>query len=172
MTPYVSVSVFTEGGTTREKTITVTPTFVPASSSGAEITQSHTGLNTGQAVGVAVGVLAFFVILGAVGVFLWLRRRKQAEPTDIPSHQNSLRGSSAGMMGTPRTEMASVWDGDAGSAGKRNSRLMPHDPRMDPAGNIYINRYGDRSHESVNTLQDNQDYSRRVLRTTNPDPTA
>lgn len=62
----------------------------------------------------------------------------------------------------------------AGSqAGSRGSRLMPADPRMDPySDGLYVRT---KSHESVNTLRDEQDYSRRVhqprvLRATNPDP--
>ena len=57
--------------------------------------------------------------------------------------------------------------------GNRGSRLMPADPRMDPySEGLYVRT---KSHESVNTLRDEQDYSRRlnqprVLRATNPDP--
>lgn len=166
----LSVSYVTEGGTTRERTITVMPSITPGvAGSTAEVTTSQSGLTTGQAVGVAVGVLGFFIILGAIGVFFWLRRRKRAQQDQMLSHQNSLRGSSAGMTSTPKTDMTSMFDGDTQSAGRRNSRLMPHDPRMDPyAVNIY-NRFENKSRESVNTLQDNHDYSRRVLRPTNPD---
>jgi hypothetical protein len=53
---------------------------------------------------------------------------------------------------------------------------MPVDPRLDPfAAGIYPGDQN-RSRESFNSLQDNQDYSRRVhqapriLRATNPDP--
>lgn len=67
--------------------------------------------------------------------------------------------------------MASVWDSEQLSGNRRNSRIMPHDPRMDPfAANLY-NREN-KSRESINTIQDNHDYSRKVLRTTNPDPPA
>ncbi|KAK8127567.1 hypothetical protein PG984_008675 [Apiospora sp. TS-2023a] len=127
------------------------------------------GLSTGAAVGVAVGVLGAIILTGAIGAFFWLRRKRQRQNQVLLDRQNSVRGSSAGMMSTPRTEMASTWDGD--STGRRNSRLMPHDPRMDPyAVNIY-GRFDNKSHESINTLRDDRDYSRRVLRTTNPDPT-
>lgn len=138
----------------------------------AAVNTSQSGLTTGQAVGVAVGVLGFFVLAGALGIFLWLRRKRRSQEQTTLEHQNSLRGSSAGMMSTPRTEMTSVFDSEGQSMGRRNSRLMPHDPRMDPyTANIY-NRFENKSRESVNTLRDDQDYSRRVLRTTNPDPSA
>jgi cell wall integrity and stress response component len=67
------------------------------------------------------------------------------------------------------------WDGTVSSA-KRRSTLMPVDPRLDPFAKGIYSRSENKSHESVNSLQDNQDYSRRVhepprvLRATNPDP--
>jgi hypothetical protein len=57
---------------------------------------------------------------------------------------------------------------------RRRSTLMPVDPRLDPfAKGIY--RAENKSHDSVNTIRDDQDYSRRiqdpprVLRAVNPD---
>ncbi|ORY65230.1 uncharacterized protein BCR38DRAFT_193436 [Pseudomassariella vexata] len=167
--PSISVATITQGGSISYQTVTVVPTATPVSSdtSSAETTSSKNGLSTGQAVGVAVGVLGGVLILAAIGVFMWLRRKRLQQEAD---NENSTRGSSAGMMSTPQTEMASVWDGDASTMGRRNSRLMPHDPRMDPyVANIYT-RFDNKSQESVNTLRDDHDYSRRVLRTTNPDP--
>ncbi|KAI1488197.1 hypothetical protein F5X96DRAFT_646560 [Biscogniauxia mediterranea] len=173
-TPTVSVATVTAGGTISLQTVTVQPTSTSDAgagpdSSSAGVTSSQHGLSTGAAVGIAVGVLAAIVILGAIGVFFWLRRRRQRE-RELVESQGSHRGSSAGMMGTPTTAMASVWDGENMSTGRRSSRLMPHDPRMDPySANIYT-RFDNKSRESINTLQDNHDYSRKVLRTTNPDP--
>ncbi|KAI0888903.1 uncharacterized protein GGS22DRAFT_184479 [Annulohypoxylon maeteangense] len=173
-TPTVSVHTVTAGGTVSLQTVTVAPTSTTgadtaASDSSGASTSQH-GLSTGAAVGVAIGVLAIVAIAVAVGVFLYLRRRRRGQGDAISDSPGSHRGSSAGMMSTPTTAMASVWDGDNTSSGRRNSRYMPHDPRMDPyAANIY-SRFENKSHESINTLQDNHDYSRKVLRTTNPDP--
>ena len=76
------------------------------------------------------------------------------------------------VMGSDGQSMADTWEN-----GKRRSTLMPVDPRLDPfARGIYNNTQNSRSHESVGSFQDNQDYSRRVheptkvLRATNPDP--
>ncbi|KAH8680995.1 hypothetical protein BX600DRAFT_428968 [Xylariales sp. PMI_506] len=159
----VFVSTVTQGGSVSLQTVTV----LPSGGDSSGVSTGHSGLSTGAAVGIAVGILGFIVILGAIGAWLWFRRKKRAQEQ---AALENPRGSSSGMMSTPRTEMASVWDGDGQSTGRRNSRLMPHDPRMDPyATNIY-GRLDNKSHESVNTLRDDQDYSRRVLRTTNPDP--
>ncbi|KAI0152342.1 hypothetical protein F4776DRAFT_659268 [Hypoxylon sp. NC0597] len=176
-TPSVSVHTVTAGGTVSLQTVTVMPTVTPSASTGASpdansagVTANQHGLSTGQAVGIAIGVLGAVAIAIAAGVFLFLRRRRRGQVDAIADSPGSHRGSSAGMMSTPTTAMASVWDGDNTSSGRRNSRYMPHDPRMDPyATNIY-SRFENKSHESINTLQDNHDYSRKVLRTTNPDP--
>ncbi|KAI5868548.1 hypothetical protein GGS23DRAFT_36000 [Durotheca rogersii] len=168
-----TISTVTTGGI--RETITIIPTVTDSpsaepSDNSNEPVPSQQGLSTAGAVGIAVGVFGAVAIGVAVGVFYWLRRRRQQQEGGMADLPGSHRGSSAGMMGTPTTAMASVWDGDSGTNGRRNSRFMPHDPRMDPyAANIY-SRFENKSHESVNTLQDNHDYSRKVLRTTNPDP--
>lgn len=172
-TPTVSVHTVTAGGTVSLQTVTVAPTSTTGASTADDSSGTSTsqhGLSTGAAVGVAIGVLGVVAIAVALGVFLWLRRKRRAQGDNLTDSPGSHRGSSAGMMSTPTTAMASVWDGDNASSGRRNSRYMPHDPRMDPyAANIY-SRFENKSHESINTLQDNHDYSRKVLRTTNPDP--
>ncbi|CAJ2513634.1 Uu.00g017530.m01.CDS01 [Anthostomella pinea] len=177
-TPSVSIATVTEGGQVSLHTVTVMPTVTAnpaneAASAGAgakDLTSSPHGLSTGAAVGTAVGVLGAIVVMGILGVLFWLRRKRRLQEQEMADNPGSLRGSSAGMMGTSTTAMGSIWDGENMSMGRRSSRLMPHDPRMDPyTTNIYT-RFDNKSHESVNTLQDNQDYSRKVLRTTNPDP--
>ncbi|KAI8633376.1 hypothetical protein F5Y19DRAFT_471650 [Xylariaceae sp. FL1651] len=174
-TPVTSVKTVTTGGTVSLQTVTVTPTSTPTSDvgSGASTpgyTSSQHGLSAGAAAGIAIGVLAVVAILAGIAVFFFLRRRRRQRDEEITSRPTSPRSASAGMMSTPTTAMASIWDGENTSTGRRSSRLMPHDPRMDPfATNIYT-RFENKSRESINTLQDNQDYSRKVLRTTNPDP--
>ncbi|RYP89446.1 hypothetical protein DL770_004416 [Monosporascus sp. CRB-9-2] len=173
--PTTSVETITAGGTTLLQTVTVMPTISSSATANPSnntlgttpAPQSGSGIATGAAVGIAVGILGFLAILCGIGIFFWLRRRRRDQEAEM-ERSNSGRGSSAGMMSTPRTEMASIWDEQSGN--RRNSRIMPHDPRMDPfAGNLY-SQFGNKSRESINTIQDNQDYSRKVLRTTNPDP--
>jgi cell wall integrity and stress response component len=130
--------------------------------------------------------------LAVLAAFIWLwlaKRRKQRQLDDGDAASGGfgapIRGgsglSSPGMTSTPKTgelvqsryplgQVPPGWD-----AAKRRSHLMPVDPRLDPfAKGIYADQ--NRSRESFNSLQDNQDYSRRVheptrvLRATNPDP--
>ncbi len=136
--------------------------------------------------GIAVGVIGVVGILVGILVWMWCRRRNRNTENGAfdPSSQ---RASSSGMTSTPKTggvaseghygmgpEMGENWDPNTQN-GRRRSTLMPVDPRLDPyARGIYAAQ--NKSRESVSSLQDNQDYSRRVrdaprvLRTTNPDP--
>jgi hypothetical protein len=151
----------------------VTPIPLPSAGSDAAapaVTSTDHKLSAGAAAGIAIGVLAIVAILLGIAIFVCLKRRKRQREEELGSRPPSHLSGSMGMMSTPTTAMASVWDGENTSTGRRSSRLMPHDPRMDPfATNIYT-RFENKSRESINTLQDNQDYSRKVLRTTNPDP--
>ncbi|KAI0459636.1 hypothetical protein F5B21DRAFT_499317 [Xylaria acuta] len=171
--PTTSVRTVTAGGTVSLETVTVTPipTPTPGAESGADtsISSSH-GPSSGTIAGIVIGVLGVVAILAGLAVFFYLQRRKRQREEELASRSHSHLSGSVGVMSTPTTAMASVWDGENTSTGRRSSRLMPHDPRMDPfATNIY-SRFENKSRESINTLQDNQDYSRKVLRTTNPDP--
>lgn len=158
----------TAGGTVSLQTVTVIPTSPVGA--GAETSSSSQGLGTGATVGIVVGVLAGVAIIAGVAIFFFLQHKRRQREEELNSRPDSQFSGSVGMRSTPTTGMASVWDGENTSTGRRSSRLMPHDPRMDPfATNIY-SRFENKSRESINTLQDNQDYSRKVLRTTNPDP--
>lgn len=139
--------------------------------------------------GVAVGVVAVFIAIAAGIIFMFLKRRRQRREEEKEGYDApSQRGSSSGMTGktgelsenrfvggSDGRNMSESWENS--TQGKRRSHLMPIDPRMDPfTKGIYHHRPENKSHESVNSLQDNQDYSRRVheparvLRATNPDP--
>ncbi|KAL7812686.1 hypothetical protein V8C44DRAFT_67667 [Trichoderma aethiopicum] len=128
------------------------------------------GLGTGAIVGIAVGVVGGVLALAAALLFWFLRRRRQGK--DEYMNDPSVRGSSSGMVGVPGD-----LTGNSGSPASpvsvvnRNSTIQI-DPRMDPfKQGLYIRG----SHESLNTLRDDHDYSRRiqppkVLRAVNPDP--
>jgi cell wall integrity and stress response component len=154
------------------KTIYIDPTGTPATSSG-DSGNTHTkssGLGTGPVVGIVIGVIGAVLII-AGGLLFWFFRRKR-EQRQVEGYQDdpSFRGSS----GSNGPDMAGSGGAPASpnSAGNRSSMLQI-DPRMDPFKQGLYARNG--SHESVNTLRDEHDYSRRihqpkVLRATNPDP--
>jgi cell wall integrity and stress response component len=161
----------------------MTPTAPPNS----QAQQSKgSSLNTGQTVGLTVGLVALASIIALI-IFLLLRRRRRQrdEASKLRAQSPLSTGATRTMsensryvLGTDGRRVVEGWEGDAAepaSAGSRRSRLMPVDPRLDPFAPVY--QRGDRStsRESVQTIQDNHDYSRRVaqpgpiLRATNPD---
>jgi cell wall integrity and stress response component len=179
-------STVTADGTVKTVTVTPVPTDAASSPNAAPITSatsepSH-GLSAGAAAGIAVAVLAAFLFVG--GAVAWLffkRRRARREEQGGAGNYSSQRGSSAGMTGTPRTGEVSETRYYMGSesvaeSSRRRSMLMPVDPRLDPYAKGIYPRDDNRSHDSVNTIRDDHDYSRkiqepsRVLRATNPDP--
>jgi cell wall integrity and stress response component len=78
------------------------------------------------------------------------------------------------VLGTDGRQVVEAWE-PADTPGSRRSRLMPVDQRLDPFAPLYQRGDGSKSRESINTIRDDQDYSRRVhqtgpiLRATNPD---
>ncbi|KAM0476458.1 hypothetical protein ACHAPX_006372 [Trichoderma viride] len=138
--------------------------------SGTTSKKSKSGISSGAIAGIVVGVVGGVALIAAA-LFFFLRRRRQNQ--DEYRDDPSVRGSSSGMVGSVPPEM-SVNNGSPASpvsVANRNSTLQI-DPRMDPfKQGLYIRG----SHESLNTLRDDHDYSRRiqkppVLRATNPDP--
>ncbi|RDA90867.1 hypothetical protein CP533_3223 [Ophiocordyceps camponoti-saundersi (nom. inval.)] len=135
-----------------------------------QIRLEQTGLGKGAVVGLVIGIIAAAAATAAMGLYLWMQRKKRREQNlmDDPS----VRGSSSGILGG-RPEMTGI-PGSPESTGNRSSTLQI-DPRMDPFKQGLYARSG--SHESINTLRDEHDYSRRiqqpkVLRAMNPDPVA
>ncbi|RDA84709.1 hypothetical protein CP532_2769 [Ophiocordyceps camponoti-leonardi (nom. inval.)] len=156
------------------QTVTVVqPTQTPKANETKEAPQirlEQTGLGKGAVVGLVIGIIAAAVATAAMGLYLWMQRKKRREQNlmDDPS----VRGSSSGILGG-RPEMSGI-PGSPESTGNRSSTLQI-DPRMDPFKQGLYARSG--SHESINTLRDEHDYSRRiqqpkVLRAMNPDPVA
>lgn len=183
-TPITSVETVTG----QVRTITITPTTPSTSNmNGAPIEKPPSaGLTTAQAVGLTVGLVAVIAIIATI-IFLMVRKRRQARAND--QYDEVIRGDSSSgqlpkrtmsetsryMLGTDGRQVVEGWEPEPEAAGSRRSRLMPVDPRLDPFAPVYQRGDGNRSRESIATLRDDHDYSRRVhqnrpiLRATNPD---
>jgi len=179
--PGTTVQTVTANGIVRTVTVTPTATANEGATGASELSPSSqpssNGPTTGAVVGIVVGVIGAVVALAGIVLFLFFRRRRQRENENDKYDEPSHRGSSAGMTGSPRNPEMVVtvdggrWDPDA-TGEQRRSRLLAHDPRLDPLPRgLYVRN---KSAESINTLRDDQDYSRKVhqpvLRATNPDP--
>ncbi|KAM0208709.1 hypothetical protein ACHAPQ_006176 [Fusarium lateritium] len=171
--PSSIVQTVTAGGTIR--TVTVAPTQQTAGTQASESAGETTdkgGMNTGQVVGIVVGVIVAVIGAAALALFFWFRRKKQQNEQEAYQDDPSIRDSSSGIAQRPDMSMNAGSPTAAGTSGSRNSTLQV-DPRMDPfKQGLYVRSA---SHESINTLRDDHDYSRRiqppkVLRATNPDP--
>ncbi|KAH6671957.1 hypothetical protein B0J14DRAFT_669432 [Halenospora varia] len=180
-TPVVSLKTVTG----QVQTVTITPTVPPNSQSlnGVAKGKGSGGLSTGGAVGLTVGLVALVAVIGAM-VFYYIRKRRQekAEAYNNVSRRGSVSGfgapqrsattmseNSRYVLGTDGTRVVERWEEDPDV---RRSRLMPVDPRLDPFAPVYQRGDHNKSRESVNTIRDDHDYSRRVhapLRATNPD---
>ncbi|KAK4228815.1 hypothetical protein QBC38DRAFT_135345 [Podospora fimiseda] len=162
------------------KTVTITPSHT-GDPSGASLQQDSTnGLHGGAVAGIIVGVIGGLIVLAVVIWMLW-RKRREATNSEIgfvgpPRRGGSATGSIAAMgsiKSGPHVSENRYLQRDHGwEESKRMSLVPPTDPRMKTG--LY-NR-DNRSHDSMASLQDNQDYSRiiaaptRVLRVTNSDP--
>ena len=177
------MTTITVGGTVKTVTASSEPT---APNDSPIVENTGASLQAGAIAGIVVGVIGGLAVIAAFIWFLFAKRRRQDEGPDYGLGSPIRGGGSPGRMATPKSGEVSEnrFGGSlAGSAGaawdtqnKRRSHLMPVDPRLDPfATGIYPSDHN-RSRESFNSLQDNQDYSRRVhqaprvLRAMNPDP--
>lgn len=137
------------------------------------------GLSGGAIAGIVIGILLILALFIA-GALLFRRHRRNREGTEgtpLASGMAHRRGSSAGIMSKTGTisssgfGMAMEEDG----YGAHRMSMKPMDPRLDPKQTFGLYRAA--SHDSINTLRDDHDYSRRVhepgrvLRVTNMDPT-
>ncbi|ELR07053.1 hypothetical protein, variant [Pseudogymnoascus destructans 20631-21] len=190
-TPTPITSVETVTGQVR--VVTITPTAPPGYDSPSS-GDNKKSLTAGGAAGLGIGIAAFLALIGALILFFIRRRKRLAAESDVGpapptpntgyTPQRTMSENSRYVLGTDGRRVVEGWEGrGAGdvadtpvSAGSRRSRLMPVDPRLDPFAPVYQQGGLSGSRESVGSIQDNFDYSRRVVRTgppilraTNPD---
>lgn len=147
--------------------------MTPPANSEREKDDGGGGFGTGAAVGLSIGLVALAVLIGLAIFFLIRRKRKQREENEKLASNSSpdmgattpartLSESSRYMLGSDGRTVVGGWDGMQ-VPGNRQSRLMPVDPRLDPFAPVYQRGDGSASRESVHTVQDHHDYSRRVM---------
>lgn len=170
-TTKVQTTVTTDDGSIRTVTIVHPPTDNADGSNGNESSDDG-GLDTGGIVGIAVGVIGAVLIGAGIALWFFLKKRKQSKEESAYQDDPSVRGSSSDRMGSSIHPEMAVAAGSAASGGHNSNRnsTLQIDPRMDPFKKGLYGQNG--SHESLNTLRDDHDYSRRILRATNPDPDA
>lgn len=155
---------------------TITSTAAASAGNGSK------ALSGGAIAGIVIGILAVLVAFVAGALFYRRRMRSREFQEEAPlaggmdaSHR---RGSSVGIMSKAGTISSSGYgmpmEEDVYGSPRRMS-MKPMDPRLDPKQTFGLYRAA--SHDSINTLRDDQDYSRRVhqpgrvLRVTNMGPT-
>ncbi|OGE57547.1 hypothetical protein PENARI_c002G09192 [Penicillium arizonense] len=149
------------------KTITVSdPTSTSGASAGADSASADASaageskLSGGSIAGVVIGVLGGLALIGALVFMIFFYRKRARSVSPIPSQDMAdNRDSRGSSFGWPQGA-----DAAAGGAVPGRSATFT-DRRMKPNAVLYPN--GPR--DSSVSLQDNEDYSRPVLRLTNPD---
>ncbi|KAL5331870.1 hypothetical protein ACEPPN_001409 [Leptodophora sp. 'Broadleaf-Isolate-01'] len=186
-TPVTSLETITG----QVRTVTVTPTVPPNAQATNGLAPakkgSGGGLGTGGAVGLTIGLVALVAIIAAAIFFFLRKRRRDQEAAETLSRRGSSAGFGAAavpsrtmsensryVLGTDGRRVVETWE-PGETAEVRKSRLIPVDQRLDPFSPVY-QRGDNKSRESVNTIRDDHDYSRRmvtggtgILRATNPD---
>lgn len=161
-----TVSVQTNAGG-QVKTITVAGSSATAGadSGSASTTPTSSKLSGGSIAGIVIGVLGGLALIGALIFLIFFYRKRARSISPIPSQEmaddRTSRGSS--FMGGlfPRNN----GEGAAGGSIPARSGTTFTDRRMKTNTILYPNG----ARESSVSLQDNEDYSRPVLRLTNPD---
>ncbi|KAI9676185.1 MAG: hypothetical protein M1817_000930 [Caeruleum heppii] len=190
-TPITSVMTVTGG----LQTVTITPTEPPQSTTALEQKDRGFFANAGKVAGLFVGLAAIILLIAAAILFsCWRRRVRQSTMLtggsngdgSMQSRIRSRSTSQLGLINDDRTVMgekgfsrhstgtsnwpvttAPVGDGPA-SPDRRSSNARIVDQRLDP-GTLWNPIHENSSRVSVRSLQDDRDYSRRVLRLANPD---
>lgn len=161
-----TVSVQTNAGG-QVKTITVAGSSATAGADSASANTASTSseLSGGSIAGIVIGVLGGLALIGALIFLIFFYRKRARSVSPIPSQEmaddRTSRGSS--FMGGlfPRNN----GEGAAGGSIPARSGTTFTDRRMKTSAVLYPNG----ARESSVSLQDNEDYSRPVLRLTNPD---
>lgn len=158
-----------------------TVTYYPSSTStsGAASHNHSSGVSGGTIAGIVIGVIGGIAVIAALLLCVFIRRRSRSDASDAgydPTVQNTLVGGGGGggssgsgprlSKGSQMSYMRGMFPEIHGPSASSGSSNAPHrgpvftDNRLKPDTALYAN--GDR--QSRVSLQDNEDYSRPVLR--------
>ncbi|KAL2002458.1 hypothetical protein VTN02DRAFT_6725 [Thermoascus thermophilus] len=153
-------------------TITVKNPGATASSTPPPTSHHGSSLSGGAIAGIVIGALAGAgILLGLLFWFCFVRRR-YANPDAPDLHNHTLLDGRRHSKGSQMSLMRNLYDHGSSPGGPGSSSPIDHpvpaftDSRMKKDAVLYPNG----NHHSTISLQDNQDYSRPILRLTNPDP--
>lgn len=149
------------------------------STAQAVAANGNLALSGGAIAGIVIGII-LILLLFIAGALLYRRHRMKrdgGEGAPLAGDMAQRRGSSAGIMSKTGTMSSSGYGMgmEEETYGSHRMSMKPMDPRLDPKQTFGLYRAA--SHDSINTLRDDHDYSRRVhqpgrvLRVTNMDPT-
>ncbi|KAJ6022268.1 Carbohydrate-binding WSC subgroup [Penicillium herquei] len=155
---HIAVTTSSDG---EVKTITVSlpaATSGSTSAKGSSASDKSSSLSGGSIAGIVVGVIGGLALIAALVFLIFFYRKRARSASPVPSQDMA-----------DRTSQGSSWSrgvfpgGAGGSSLGRKATFTDNRMKMDTA--LYHNGRRD----SSVSLQDNEDYSRPVLRLTNPD---
>lgn len=184
-TPVTSLQTITG----QVQTVTVTPTTPPTSIAQQQPTTGSNSLlsNAGKVAGLFTGLALLILLIAGISLFCCWRRRQhrsvvagtEASTGDSTPRPRSRSMSQLGLINDggskgkqlPRISTG-MWSGadtsgdsreSPQSTDRRNSQAKIVDQRLDP-GQLWNPYHENSSRVSVKSLQDDRDYSRRVLK--------
>ncbi|KAJ5992455.1 ER membrane protein Wsc4 [Penicillium sp. IBT 35674x] len=142
------------------KTITVSGSSATsgADESTVATTNKSSGLSGGSIAGIVIGVVGGLALVGALVFLVFFYRKRARSSSPVPSQDMADRTSQGSNWSR------GVFPGGAGGSDLGRKATFT-DNRMKTSTAIYPNG----ARDSSVSLQDNEDYSRPVLRLTNPD---
>lgn len=186
-TPFTSVITVTG----QAKTLTITPTAPPASTMPSGSSGGRDGLfsHTGKVVGLFVSLALIILLAAVLGIGFFIRRKRNSQavtftsnPGDDTPQRRPSRLSQMGLVsgrqrlgagrGIPSIQTSGWGPGTGGEKSPsdtttpldlRSSYPRVVDQRLDPVA-LWNPLHDNGSHISVRSFQDDQDYSRRMLR--------
>ncbi|KAJ6110514.1 ER membrane protein Wsc4 [Penicillium sp. IBT 16267x] len=143
------------------KTITVSGLSATSGADGSSVATTSgksSGLSGGSIAGIVVGVIGGLALVGALIFLVFFYRKRARSSSPVPSQDMADRNSQGSNWSR------GVFPGGAGGSDLGRKATFT-DNRMKTSTAIYPNG----ARDSSVSLQDNEDYSRPVLRLTNPD---